>query len=263
MLSTTLVVAEHDQGAGAAAQDPLQAVAQLGAGRDRGQRGAQQLVVGCVAGTVLLARSVARTGRRGPPAGSVRSLAGARVHAAADRVARAVRHRSARRSDQLDGCAAATGRGDVAGLDDPHAVGQRGPPRRRPGGHEGVGEAEPGGLGQPAGDAGDRADLAGQADLAERDGAAAAAARSSTALGDRQRDRQVGGRLGEPDAADRRRRRRRACRPARRPGARARRAPSRPGCASSPRVVRRGVGQRRSARPAPAPRRPAAGAPRG
>ena len=33
------------------------------------------------------------------------------------------------------------------------------------------GEAEPGGLGQPAADAGDRADLAGQADLAERDGA--------------------------------------------------------------------------------------------
>ena len=40
------VVAEHDEGAGAAAQDPLEAVAQLGARRDGGERRPQQLVVG-------------------------------------------------------------------------------------------------------------------------------------------------------------------------------------------------------------------------
>ena len=39
-----LVVAEHDQRAGAAAQDALEPVAQGGAGRDRGQRGAQRTV---------------------------------------------------------------------------------------------------------------------------------------------------------------------------------------------------------------------------
>ena len=39
-----LVVAEDDQRAGVAAQDPLQAVAQRGAGGDRGQRRAQRVV---------------------------------------------------------------------------------------------------------------------------------------------------------------------------------------------------------------------------
>ena len=45
-----LVVAEHDEGAGAAAQDALQAVAQVGARRDGGQGGAQQVVVGAFDG---------------------------------------------------------------------------------------------------------------------------------------------------------------------------------------------------------------------
>lgn len=41
-----LVVAQDDEGAGAAAEDALEAVAQLGPRRDGGQRGAQELVVG-------------------------------------------------------------------------------------------------------------------------------------------------------------------------------------------------------------------------
>ena len=48
------VVAEHDQRAGAAAQDPLEAVAQLGAGRDRCQGRAQQVVVTAVHGNRAL-----------------------------------------------------------------------------------------------------------------------------------------------------------------------------------------------------------------
>ena len=41
-----LVVAEHDEGAGASAQDALEAVAQLGARGDGRERGTQELVVG-------------------------------------------------------------------------------------------------------------------------------------------------------------------------------------------------------------------------
>ena len=48
------VVAEHDQRAGAAAQDPLEAVAQVGAGRDRCQGRAQQVVVTAVHGNRAL-----------------------------------------------------------------------------------------------------------------------------------------------------------------------------------------------------------------
>ena len=51
-----------------------------------------------------------------------------------------------------------------------------------PGGTMACGEAEPVGLDQPAADAGDRPDLAGQPDLAERDGARRRAARSTVAL---------------------------------------------------------------------------------
>ena len=71
----------------------------------------------------------------------------------------------------------------------------------RPGRHERAGEAEPGGLGQPPADAGDRAHLAGQADLAD----ATSAGRQRLVrggAGDGERDRQVGRRLGQPDAAD-------------------------------------------------------------
>ena len=68
MESTTLVVAEHDQGAGAAAQDPLEAVAQLGAGRDGGQGRAQQLVVTAVHGNRALLGNGVRDGRPGVPA---------------------------------------------------------------------------------------------------------------------------------------------------------------------------------------------------
>ena len=44
------VVAEDDERAGASAQDALEAVAQLGARGDGGERGAQELVVGEVRG---------------------------------------------------------------------------------------------------------------------------------------------------------------------------------------------------------------------
>ena len=56
------VVAEDDEGAGAAAQDPLEAVAQLGAGGHGGQRGAQELVVARLCAT--MAPSVLSRGPR-------------------------------------------------------------------------------------------------------------------------------------------------------------------------------------------------------
>ena len=67
--------------------------------------------------------------------------------------------------------------------------------------HDGPGEAEPVRLGEPAVGSGDRPDLAGQADLAEGDGAVRQRPVGDGA-GQRQADRQVGGRLGEPHAAD-------------------------------------------------------------
>ena len=92
------VVAEHDQGAGAAAQDPLEAVAQGGAGGDRrqGRAQAQRLVRAVAAGHGLpFARS------RGPQAARRQSRGAARRRS----------RRAARRSASPSERAAARGRG--------------------------------------------------------------------------------------------------------------------------------------------------------
>jgi hypothetical protein len=62
-----LVVAEHDEGAGVAAQDPLEPVAQRGAGGDGGEGATEQLVGGRHAALVLLSGG-------SPTGGACRSL---------------------------------------------------------------------------------------------------------------------------------------------------------------------------------------------
>ena len=159
-----LVVAEHDQRAGAAAQDPLEAVAQRGAGRDGGQRGAQRVVgaLGRLPRALPASRCSPRTciGARARPSGSC-AVASTRRTSAGDRA----RVAGARRADRRRRAPRERGV-DVGDLDD---LACRPAPCPGRGGTSARGEAEPGGLGQPARDAGHPADLAGQADLADRD----------------------------------------------------------------------------------------------
>ena len=230
------VVAEHDQRAGAAAQDPLEAVAQLGAGRDRGQGRAQQIVVAAVHGNRCSFRAKLACGaddrlRRTACAQSSRwaserpmTRPGVRRRGGAHTgwvISRTAERMSATSTTCM-----------------PSGVG---PPPRDPPGTTACAEAEPGGLGEPAGDAGDRADLAGQAHLADRDGAAGQRPVGDGA-GHGQGHRQVGGRLGQAHPADGRDVGVAPAAPARRRGGRGRRGSSRPGSASRPLVVRRGRG---------------------
>ena len=199
------VAAEHDQRAGAAAQDPLQPVAQRGAGRDApGSRaGAASGVHHRPRGRPLMPRGYGWVEcRRSPPCG-VRAV---RSGTAAPALSSLRRHRRRRRPGRAGGGRAAGGRRRRRARRGPAC--RRRPRTRGSAGRAGAvarhhrdAEAEPGGLGQPLGQVADPAQLAGQPDLAHRDHAG----RRGDAEGgraDRDGDGEVAGRLVEPGAAD-------------------------------------------------------------
>ena len=141
-----LVVAEHDQRAGAAAQDALQAVAQRGAGGDRGQGGAQRVVAAlgrCHSACSPVVVGQAGVYRRGAPS-----------RAAHDRVT-TMRHDAPAISRRrlANGITSAPGKATPQRVRRGRATSMATMPGghlARVGRHERVGEAEPGGLGQPA-----------------------------------------------------------------------------------------------------------------
>ncbi len=161
-----LVVAEHDEGAGAAAQDALEAVAQLGTRCDGGERGAQELVV------VLLRRHVALR----PAASPGRAVHGqcahpigsAALHAPVDRVGTLCAARSGRRAREA--CRGGRHRRPWPPRP-PRCRRAPGPLPTTPAGTTARVNPSRCGLGEAPVGSGDRADLARQADLAERDGA--------------------------------------------------------------------------------------------
>ena len=150
-----LVVAEHDQRAGARAQDPVETVAQAGAGRDRGQRLAEPRI------TPLHHDDLPSLGRV-----DTRSIAtlGLSVRQAAGYPPSTTR--SARSRCEQPQRGAHVGRPRRPASRRPRGSRAR---RARLGRHDRQLEAEPGRLGEPLRHVADPAQLAGQADLAHRD----------------------------------------------------------------------------------------------
>ena len=144
-----LVVAEHDERTGAAAQDALEAVAQLGAGGDGGEGGAQQLVVVLLRAPRRLRRRLgprAAVGPR-PVSASYRACGAAPRPRRAALAARAAQPASSR--PRVDGSA-------TVAASTTRMPSGTGPPPTTPGRHDRPGEAEPARLGEPAVHAGDR-----------------------------------------------------------------------------------------------------------
>ena len=166
IVSTTLVVAEHDQRAGAAAQDALEAVAQRGAGGDGGEGGAQRA-----------RRRSAASARRLRPCW-IPGPGGPRPVCASYRARRATPRPTGLRvlaasADAQPGWSRPRrhGLGHRGGLDDPRCRPAPGPPPTTPGGTTARVKPSRAASASAAVGPGDRPDLAGQADLADRDGA--------------------------------------------------------------------------------------------
>ncbi len=240
-----LVVAHHDQGAGAAAQDALETVAHRRARGDRGQRRAQ---------AQRLVRAVGAHHGRVPFVATRRACCRARQS----------RGRRGPRCADLDQPQQLQGGGDVGDVEHPHAV--DGPRLGGPGGlasglgrHHRDPETQPGRLGDALRQVADPAQLAGQADLAHRHHALRARRCRWWPRPARPRPRgRWPARAGGPRRRWRRTRRGRAagCRSA----AAARRGPSRPASRRAPRWCAAGA-RRRGRDQAPAPRPAAAGGP--
>ena len=186
-----LVAAEHEQRAGAAAQDALEAVAQDGAGRDAAPASPAAGALRPCGRSLPRVPVVIRCGARGQTMPERWTSGLGAVHLEQRlRVAHPEVEHPQRGVDVGDA-------DDLETVDVAHHAGVAVRLRR----HDRASEPEPGGLGQPLRDVADPAQLAGEADLADRDQVG-----GDVALLPRRRDgdrgREVGGGLGDAHPAD-------------------------------------------------------------